>query len=193
MAALSDLDIWQPVLSAVLIFILVFGGFKGRACVFCVLITLLVAEQIIGALKWAVDRHRPKQVESVRLVELQRSRPALMTLFKKPVVRFSDASDRKRSGNSFPSGHMMDNTAVALCLMLCYRRGWLYWIVTALIGYSRVYLGAHWPSDIVATFFLAVGETLLVLAGLELAWRWAASKWAPQLYLRHPRLLTELR
>ena len=112
-----------------------------------------------------------------------------MTLFKRPITRFSDASDRKRSGPSFPSGHMDNNTVIALCLTLFYRRGWLYWIVAALVGYSRVYLGAHWPSDILATFFLALGETLLVLAGLELVWRWAASKWTPQLYLRHPHLL----
>jgi undecaprenyl-diphosphatase len=189
MAALSNVEIWQPVLIGVVIFLVVFGGFRGRACVLCVLVTVLVAEQITGASKSALDRHRPKQVESVRLVELRKTRPAFMTLFKKPLVRFSDASDRNRSGPSFPSGHVANNTAITLCLMFFYRRGWLYWIVTALIGYSRVYLGAHWPSDIVATFFLALGETLLVLAGLELVWRWAASKWTPQLYLRHSHLL----
>jgi undecaprenyl-diphosphatase len=189
MAALSNVEIWRPVLIGVVIFMLAFGGFKGRACILCILITLLIAEQFTGFLKWAIDRHRPKQVESVRLVQLQKTQPAFMTLFKKPTVRFSDQSDRKRSGPSFPSGHMTNNTVIALCLTLFYRRGWLYWIIAALIGYSRVYLGAHWPSDIVATFFLAVGETLLVLAALELIWRRAATKWAPQLYARHPRLL----
>jgi undecaprenyl-diphosphatase len=191
MAALSNVEIWRPLLIAVVIFMLVFGGFQGRACLFCILIALAIGEQFTGILKSAIDRHRPKQVESVRLVQLQKTRPAFMTLLKKPTVRFSDQSDRKRSGPSFPSGHMMNNTAMALCLTLFYRRGWLYWIVTALIGYSRIYLGAHWPSDIVATFFLAVGETLLVLALLELVWRWVAPKWAPQLYARRPRLLVQ--
>jgi undecaprenyl-diphosphatase len=191
MAALSNVEIWRPLLIAVVIFMLVFGGFQGRACLFCILIALAIGEQFTGILKSAIDRHRPKQVESVRLVQLQKTRPAFMTLLKKPTVRFSDQSDRKRSGPSFPSGHMMNNTAMALCLTLFSRRGWLYWIVTALIGYSRIYLGAHWPSDIVATFFLAVGETLLVLALLELVWRWVAPKWAPQLYARRPRLLVQ--
>jgi undecaprenyl-diphosphatase len=191
MAALSNPEIWRPVLIGVAIFMLVFAGFKGRACIFCLLFTLLVTEQVTDLLKSSIDRHRPKQVQSVRLVELQRTRPAFMTLFRQPKIRYSDASDRTRSGPSFPSGHLANNTAIALCLTFFYRRGWLYWIVTALIGYSRIYLGAHWPSDIIATFFLAVGETLLLLAGLELAWRWAVGRWTPRLYLRHPRLLGE--
>jgi undecaprenyl-diphosphatase len=191
MAGLSNPEIWRPVFIGIAIFMLVFGGFKGRACLVCILVSVLVAEQFTDVLKGAIDRHRPKQVESVRLVELQRTRPAFMTLLHKPTVRFSDASDRNRSGPSFPSGHLANNAAIALCLTFFYRWGWLYWIVTALIGYSRVYLGAHWPSDIVATFFLAAGETLLVLAVLELIWRWAARRCAPQLYLRHPRLLAD--
>jgi undecaprenyl-diphosphatase len=191
MAALGNVEIWRPLFIGVAIFMLVFDSFKARACVVSILITLLIAEAMTDVLKSAVQRHRPKQVESVRLVELQRTHPAFMTLFKKPMARFSDASDRKRSGPSFPSGHLANNVAIALCLTFFYRRGWLYWIIAALVGYSRVYLGAHWPSDIVATFFLALGETLLVLVGLELAWRSAAGRWAPRCYQRHPRWLGE--
>ena len=189
MAGLSNVEIWRPLLIGVLIFMLVFAGFKGRACTVCLLITLLVSEQVTGLLKTAVDRHRPKQVQSVRMVELHRTRPEFMTLFQRTTIRYSDASDRTRSGPSFPSGHVTNNTVIALCLMFFYRRGWLYWIIAAAIGYSRIYLGAHWPSDVIATFFLAAGETLLILAGLEWLWRWGAPKWAPQLYARHPGLI----
>ena len=190
MAAISNVEIWKPLLILIVVAALVFGGFRGRACIVCMLLCLLVADRFTGILKSGFDRHRPKQVETVRLVELQKARPEFLTLFKKPRIRFSDKSDQSRGGPSFPSGHVTNNTIIALCLTLFYpRRGWLYWIITAAIGYSRIYLGAHWPSDVIATVFLAAGETLLVLGLLELLWRWAAPKWWPQIYERHPSLI----
>ena len=194
MAAISNIDIWRPLLVLVLIAVIIFGGFRGRAFVLCLLICLLVAEQVTGLLKTAVDRHRPKQAQSVRMVELQKARPEFLTLFKKPTIRYSNKSDQRRSGPSFPSGHMTNNTVIALCCTLFYRRwGWLYWILTFLIGYSRIYLGAHWPSDVMATFFLEAGETLLILGALELLWRWAADKWMPEFYDKHPTLIVDPR
>jgi len=193
MATLSNIEIWTPLLIVVGLVTLLVGGFKARACIFCLLFSLLIAEQFTGILKSAIDRHRPKQVQSVRMVELQKARPEFLTLFKKPAIRYSDQTDRNRSGPSFPSGHVADNTAAAVCLTLFYRRrGWLYWIMTAAIGYSRIYLGAHWPSDVVATLFLAAGETFLILAALELIWRRGAQKWAPGVYGRHPSLIVDV-
>jgi len=193
MAALSNSEIWKPLLIAIALGALFFGGFKARAFVVCLLMSLLIAEGITSILKSAIDRHRPKQVQSVRMVELQRTRPKLMTLFKKPTVRFSNQSDRNRSGPSFPSGHMTNNTITAVYLTFFYRRrGWLYWIVAAVVGYSRIYLGAHWPSDVIATLFLATGEALLLLGFFELIWRTAARRWTPDMYARHPSLIGNL-
>ena len=190
MAAISNIEIWKPLLILIALTLLIFGGFKGRAFILCLLVSLLIAEQVTNALKTAVHRHRPKQVQTVRMVELQKARPAFLTLFKKPKVRYSDQSDRHRSGYSFPSGHMTDNTVIAMCCTIFYRRrGAFYWIIAVAVGYSRIYLGAHWPSDIVATLFLAAGETLLIVGGLEMLWRWAAQRWMPQIYERHPSLI----
>jgi undecaprenyl-diphosphatase len=190
MAALSDSEIWKPLFIAIALGALFFGGFNARAFVVCLVFSLLIAEGITSILKSAIDRHRPKQVQSVRMVELQQARPKFMTLFKKPTIQFSDQSDRNRSGPSFPSGHVTNNTITAVYLTFFYRRrGWLYWIIAAAVGYSRIYLGAHWPTDVIATLFLASGEALLLLGLFELIWRTATQKWIPNIYTRHPGLI----
>jgi undecaprenyl-diphosphatase len=193
MAALSDSKIWEPLFIAIGLSALLFGDFRGRAFVICLVLSLLITSQVTGLLKSAVGRHRPKHVENVRMVQLERTRPAFLTLFKKSTIRFSDSSDRNRSGPAFPSGHVTTNTVIAVFCTLFYRRsGWLYWFVAAAVGYSRIYLGAHWPSDVIATFFLAGGEALLLLGLFELIWRSAGRKWMPQAFTRHPSLIANV-
>ena len=123
------------------------------------------------------------------MVQLQKARPKFLSLSQKPTIRFSDSSDRSRSGPSFPSGHVATNTIIAVFCTMFYRRGWLYWFVTAAVGYSRIYLGAHWPSDVIATVFLGVGESLFLLAVFEWIWKMLGRKWTPQLFARHPSLI----
>ena len=190
MPLISYSDIWTPFFLITAIALLSFGGFRGRAFVFCVALTVALSNSVVDPLKHAVGRARPKQVQTVRMIELEKTRPMILTIFEKPHVRVSTAKERSRSGASFPSGHTNNNTAIAICCTVFYRRwGKLYWIIAAAVAYSRIYLGAHWPSDVVATLFLAAGETLLILAFCELIWQKIISRRLPEIVARHPRLI----
>ena len=190
MAAISHVEIWKPLFVLAAAALLIWGGFHGRAFLVCVLLSLLIAEQVTGALKAMVDRRRPKQVQRVRMVELQRANFEFLRMFKQPTVRYSARRDENRGGPSFPSGHTTNNTVIAVCCTLFYRRrGWLYWIIAAAVGYSRIYLGAHWPSDVIATVFLAGGETLMIIAALEGLWRFLGPRQFPNFFEQHPSLV----
>lgn len=78
------------------------------------------------------------------------------------------------SNYSFPSGHAMGSmTLAAVLVILAWRTRWRWPVVAAMavfvpmVGLSRVYLGVHYPSDIVAGWCAAlvwvVGSALLVL------------------------------
>jgi undecaprenyl-diphosphatase len=191
MGAISDVEIWKPLLILVGISVLIFGGFKGRAFIICLALALVIADYfLVSTLKTAIDRRRPKQVQKVRMVQLERTHPRFLTLFKKPTIRYSDETDRNKSGPSFPSGHVTDNVIIGTMCVLFFRRwGWLYFILAAAIGWSRIYLGAHWPSDVAGTAFMAVGEAFLVAALAEFLWKRFAPRRAPGLFARHPRLI----
>ena len=118
-------------LSAVLVVAVLRVGRRSDAVV--VAGSMLIGWGLMNALKFAFARERPPLPE--RLVDI--------------------------ASHSFPSGHAMMSmllATVATALMLRSPHPWLHRpvllvlpvVAALLIGFSRIYLGAHWTTDVLA-------------------------------------------
>jgi undecaprenyl-diphosphatase len=67
------------------------------------------------------------------------------------------------TGNSFPSAHAATSMAVAVILSLLFRRAnpWIY-ILPLMVGWSRIYLGRHFPLDVLAGWGMGFFSVLAV-------------------------------
>ncbi|MCK5763456.1 MAG: phosphatase PAP2 family protein, partial [Clostridiales bacterium] len=68
------------------------------------------------------------------------------------------------TGHSFPSGHTQAVTALFASLSIYSRKKAVYIISTILIllvGISRIYLGLHWPRDVVGAIIIGLAIVLL--------------------------------
>lgn len=77
-----------------------------------------------------------------------------------------DGVELLQSHTSFPSGHTASVFALATALVLLKPwwelRWWLALMLAVLVGYSRVYLGQHFPADVLAGSILGVMSTIAV-------------------------------
>jgi undecaprenyl-diphosphatase len=99
-----------------------------------VAVAILISESISGALKEWIERDRPAVAD-----------PSPPTLVDLPVTY------------SFPSGHATVSFACATTLALAVPRlTWPLFTLAALISFSRVYVGVHYPLDVLAGAALGV-------------------------------------
>ncbi|MBI4537273.1 MAG: phosphatase PAP2 family protein [candidate division NC10 bacterium] len=67
---------------------------------------------------------------------------------------------------ALPSNHAGNMAALATVAWLgSPRRGWLVACIAGLVGYSRIYLGVHYPADVMAGFVLGACGAWLVVQG----------------------------
>lgn len=79
---------------------------------------------------------------------------------------------------SFPSGHAAQSFAAAVVLAsaLPRRKAWLF-LLAALIAFSRIYIGVHYPLDVAVGIVVGVGVGMVVTGGS--AWYTRGSAVAP--------------
>lgn len=68
------------------------------------------------------------------------------------------------TGYSFPSGHTQIGTTFWVSIMSIIKKNYMYIIGTIIfisIGLSRLYLGVHWPMDVLFGWIFGIGFTLI--------------------------------
>lgn len=169
MRFLSYNRLFEPVLVGLALLMTWRGGRRGR--VFLVVVAAgaaLANGLVVDPLKGGVGRARP-------WVDVPET-----------ILRVGHG----HSHESLPSGHALLTTTATVIA------GWYYprvlWGLVPLvlgIGYSRVYNGAHYPSDVLAGFALGTAFAGAYLWGVERVWRTLAPRWCRRCAERSPSLL----
>ena len=144
------------------------GGVRGLICVLVASLVVLIGDGlIINMLKHAIARDRPFLVieDTHRLVG-------------------------KSGSGSMPSAHAANWFAATMVALIYYRRSlWFMLPGALLVSFSRVYTGAHYPSDVLIGAILGAGYAAALVWWLEALWRWVGQKWFPLWWNRMPSLV----
>lgn len=120
---------WYIAYGILIYFLLTKFGWEGRATLVLLILTIVIADQLSShVVKEVVARVRPCwELSDVRLLV-----PC-------------------GGGKSFPSSHAVNNFAFAVVMSYYFRRyRVVFYVVATFIALSRIYVGVHYPSDVVS-------------------------------------------
>lgn len=160
--------LFVPVLAVLAIVLTWKGGVRARLFVCFMLLTLVIGDPlIVRSLKAFFDRPRPFDVlGDVHLLVHGIDNP------------------------SMPSGHAANWFAAAVISFVYYRRSIWFMLPMALIeGFSRTYLGVHYPSDVLAGALIGVAYAVLIVWTSDRLWKIAGARWFPLWHERLPSVL----
>ena len=168
-------DILMPVFSShavlwTLAIVLAAIGLKlGRANMTIILgvaISIGASDLTCSLIKENVGRVRPHQ--SIGETRFQQS-GTWVTLPE-------DFTATRLRGSSFPSAHAANAAAAALVLFAAFRRKAI-WALPLVIGYSRIYLGKHFPMDVLAGWATGLAVSGVLLPIYPVVFSFLRSRW----------------
>ncbi len=128
----------------------------------------MVAVAVMGFIYWGIDKRKGEKIgASIMLAAVMT--PFLKNIFKR--LRPYQCSDkiellRDVDGYSFPSGHSSTSASLFSSVAMMFKESKalqvLAIVMPFLVAFSRIYLGAHWPTDVIVG--LAVGYLCCLLA-----------------------------
>lgn len=136
MPILTHLKTWLPLFIVFCVYQVWKGGLKGRLCLVTLVIGVIICDQITSSLiKELVSRPRPCH-------------------FLSDINLLVGCGP----GKSFPSSHASNSMMAVTVIALFFRkhRYWLPWL-SILIGLSRIFVGVHFPFDVLVGWILGVG------------------------------------
>ncbi|NLZ49287.1 MAG: phosphatase PAP2 family protein [Clostridiales bacterium] len=117
---------------------------------------------VIAALYWCVNKSIGLRLAFIQIFSMF-TNGVIKNIFKasRPIGQDGIFSLRTETatGYSFPSGHSQGSTTFWAALMRLFKKVWIYIlgsIIVLAVGISRLYLGVHWPKDVVGGIIFGV-------------------------------------